>query len=100
MSSVVPATPDVLLSATNLTKRFGGLAAVNDVSLDLWRDRIHAVIGPNGAGKSSLLLGLACLIQRECGTITFQGENVTPREETTFRRRRACEQSGRPGFLP
>jgi len=45
------------------------------------------VIGPNGAGKSSLLLGLACLIQRECGTITFQGETVTPREETTFRRR-------------
>jgi branched-chain amino acid transport system ATP-binding protein len=37
-----------------LTKRFGGLAAVNDVSVDLWRDRIHAVIGPNGAGKSTL----------------------------------------------
>ena len=45
---------EVLLSARNLTKRFGGLAAVNDVSVDLWRDRIHAVIGPNGAGKSTL----------------------------------------------
>jgi len=46
-----------------------------------------AVIAPNGAGKSSLLLGLACLIQRERGTITFQGEEVTPRGETQFRRR-------------
>jgi len=45
---------EVLLSAKGLTKRFGGLAAVNDVSVDLWRDRIHAVIGPNGAGKSTL----------------------------------------------
>ena len=45
---------EVLLSAKNLTKRFGGLAAVNDVSVDLWRNHIHAVIGPNGAGKSTL----------------------------------------------
>lgn len=45
---------DLVLSAKNLTKRFGGLAAVNDVSIDLLRDHIHAVIGPNGAGKSTL----------------------------------------------
>ncbi|MFN5941070.1 MAG: ATP-binding cassette domain-containing protein, partial [Polaromonas sp.] len=45
---------EVLLSATGLTKRFGGLTAVNDVSIDLLRNRIHAVIGPNGAGKSTL----------------------------------------------
>jgi branched-chain amino acid transport system ATP-binding protein len=45
---------EVLLSARKLTKRFGGLAAVNEVSVDLWRGRIHAVIGPNGAGKSTL----------------------------------------------
>jgi len=45
---------EVLLSAKSLTKRFGGLAAVNDVSVDLLRNHIHAVIGPNGAGKSTL----------------------------------------------
>ena len=45
---------EALLSATGLTKRFGGLAAVNDVSLSLHRNQIHAVIGPNGAGKSTL----------------------------------------------
>jgi branched-chain amino acid transport system ATP-binding protein len=43
-----------LMTASGLTKRFGGLAAVNDVSLDLWLGQIHAVIGPNGAGKSTL----------------------------------------------
>ena len=46
--------PEVLLRAQQITKRFGGLTAVNEVSLELWRDRIHAVIGPNGAGKSTL----------------------------------------------
>jgi branched-chain amino acid transport system ATP-binding protein len=45
---------NILLSAKNLTKRFGGLAAVNDVSIDLQLGQIHAVIGPNGAGKSTL----------------------------------------------
>ena len=44
----------VRMSARGLTKRFGGLAAVNDVSLDLWHGQLHAVIGPNGAGKSTL----------------------------------------------
>ena len=45
---------ELLMSASQLTKRFGGLAAVNEVSIDLFRDHIHAVIGPNGAGKSTL----------------------------------------------
>ena len=45
---------EVLLSAKGLTKLFGGLAAVDNVSIDLYRNHIHAVIGPNGAGKSTL----------------------------------------------
>lgn len=54
----MPAEPEVLLSARQLTKRFGGLSAVSDVSIDLWRERIHCVIGPNGAGKSTLVKSL------------------------------------------
>ena len=69
--------PEVLLSASRLTKRFGGLAAVNDVSLELWRDRIHAVIGPNGAGKSTLTNLLSGDIAPTTGEVTLGGRNVT-----------------------
>jgi len=68
---------EVLLSARQLTKRFGGLAAVNDVSVDLWRDRIHAVIGPNGAGKSTLTNLLSGDLAPTAGTVTLGGIDVT-----------------------
>ena len=68
---------DVLLSAKNLTKRFGGLAAVNDVSVDLWQGRIHAVIGPNGAGKSTLTNLLSGDLPPTSGSITLSGQDVT-----------------------
>ena len=45
---------DALLQAKGLSKRYGGLLAVNDVSLSLYKDQLHAVIGPNGAGKTTL----------------------------------------------
>ena len=69
--------PEVLLSAHHLTKRFGGLAAVSDVSIDLWRDRIHAVIGPNGAGKSTLANLLSGDLPATSGSITLGGQDVT-----------------------
>jgi branched-chain amino acid transport system ATP-binding protein len=71
---------EVLLSAKNLTKRFGGLAAVNDVSVDLWRGRIHAVIGPNGAGKSTLTNLLSGDLPPTAGTIHLGGQETTGRD--------------------
>jgi branched-chain amino acid transport system ATP-binding protein len=68
---------EVLLSASGLTKRFGGLAAVNEVSLDLWRDRIHAVIGPNGAGKSTLTNLLSGDLPPTSGKVMLGGQDVT-----------------------
>ncbi|MBC7380286.1 MAG: ABC transporter ATP-binding protein [Burkholderiaceae bacterium] len=68
---------EVLLSAKGLTKRFGGLAAVNDVSVDLWRGRIHGVIGPNGAGKSTLTNLLSGDLPSTAGSITLGGTDVT-----------------------
>jgi branched-chain amino acid transport system ATP-binding protein len=68
---------EVLLAARGLTKRFGGLAAVNGVTLDLARDRIHAVIGPNGAGKSTLTNLLSGDLSPTEGTITLGGRDVT-----------------------
>jgi len=69
--------PETLLAARQVTKRFGGLAAVQDVTLDLWRDRIHAVIGPNGAGKSTLTNLLSGDIAPTTGTVTLAGRDVT-----------------------
>lgn len=68
---------EVLLSAKALTKRFGGLAAVHDVTLDLWRDRIHAVIGPNGAGKSTLTNLLSGDLVPTAGSVMLAGRDVT-----------------------
>ncbi len=68
---------EVLLSARSLTKRFGGLAAVNDVSIDLLRNHIHAVIGPNGAGKSTLTNLLSGDLPPTSGTIAIGDMNVT-----------------------
>ena len=68
---------EVLLRASKLTKRFGGLAAVNDVSLELWRDRIHAVIGPNGAGKSTLTNLLSGDLPLTSGKVYLGEQEVT-----------------------
>jgi branched-chain amino acid transport system ATP-binding protein len=68
---------ELLLSAKNLTKHFGGLAAVNDVSIDLYRGQIHAVIGPNGAGKSTLTNLISGDLPLTSGSIQLNNEDVT-----------------------
>ena len=67
----------ILLRAKNLTKRFGGLAAVNDVSIDLVRGQIHAVIGPNGAGKSTLTNLLSGDLPLTSGHIQLGDADIT-----------------------
>ena len=68
---------ELLLSAKNLTKHFGGLAAVNDVSIDLFRGQIHAVIGPNGAGKSTLTNLVSGDLPLTSGSIHLNRHDVT-----------------------
>ena len=68
---------EVLLSAKALTKRFGGLAAVDNVSIDLYRNHIHAVIGPNGAGNSTLTNLLSGDLPPTAGTVALGGVNIT-----------------------
>jgi branched-chain amino acid transport system ATP-binding protein len=69
--------PEPVLAARQLTKLFGGLAAVNDVSVDLLQGRIHAVIGPNGAGKSTLTNLLSGDLPPTTGTVKLDGQDVT-----------------------
>jgi branched-chain amino acid transport system ATP-binding protein len=63
-----------MLAARELTRRFGGLVAVDRVSLELKRDEIHALIGTNGAGKSTLINLLAGELRPSAGTVSFRGE--------------------------
>jgi branched-chain amino acid transport system ATP-binding protein len=66
-----------LLSVANLTKRYGGLVANNDISFDLEKGEILSVIGPNGAGKSTLFKLIAGFVKPTAGRVEFQGEDVT-----------------------
>ena len=68
---------DIALRATALHKRFGGLRAVSDVSLDVRVGEIHAVIGPNGAGKSTLVNLLSGELLPNSGSIVLDDTDVT-----------------------
>ncbi|WP_398472243.1 ATP-binding cassette domain-containing protein [Tardiphaga sp.] len=65
---------DVLLSIKNLTCRFGGLIAINDLSMQVRSGTIHALIGPNGAGKSTFINLVSGVYQRQEGVMEFGGQ--------------------------
>ncbi|MEO7245034.1 MAG: ABC transporter ATP-binding protein, partial [Rubrivivax sp.] len=68
---------DVLLRGTGLTRRWGGLVAVDAVSLALERGSVHAVIGTNGAGKSTLINLLSGEVPPSAGRVELLGRDVT-----------------------
>ena len=65
-----------LLRATKLTRRFGGLTAVDGVTIGLHVGEVHAVIGTNGAGKSTLINMLSGELPASDGTIEFDGQDI------------------------
>lgn len=67
----------ILLSAKNITRRFGGLTAIDNVSIDLPLGAVHAVIGTNGAGKSTLVSILSGELAPNEGTIFMNQANIT-----------------------
>ena len=68
---------ETILGIERLTKRFGGLTATNDLSLNIEKGELHAIIGPNGAGKTTLIAQLSGLLQPDTGRIVFNGQDVT-----------------------
>jgi branched-chain amino acid transport system ATP-binding protein len=65
------------LEVQNLTKRFGGLLAVNNVSFKIERDDIVGLIGPNGAGKTTLIRCMLGILKPDSGKVIFNGEDIT-----------------------
>ena len=72
------------LRAENLAKRFGGVAAVQDVTFDLARGAVHSIIGPNGAGKTTLLNMLSGIYRPDGGRIVLDGVELSGREPHEF----------------
>jgi branched-chain amino acid transport system ATP-binding protein len=68
---------DPLLRVDNLVRRFGGILATDNLSLEVPRGELHAIIGPNGAGKTTLISQLTGQLTPNSGTIHFAGRDVT-----------------------
>ena len=66
-----------LLQTRNLSKNFGGLTAVDNVSIDFMTGQVHAIIGPNGAGKTTLINLLSGDMGPSSGQIMFKGQDVS-----------------------
>ena len=68
------------LEIEGLTKRFGGLQAVNDVSFSMERDQVLGLIGPNGAGKTTLLRLITGILKPDTGSVRFMGKELVGRK--------------------
>jgi ABC-type sugar transport system ATPase subunit len=76
-----------LVSVRNLKKRYGGVTALDGLSLEVDRGMIHAVVGENGAGKSTLMKVLAGVVQPDSGQILLEGQQVVMDSPAAARRR-------------
>jgi len=68
---------DVVLEVKGVTKRFGGLIALDNVSLKVRGGSIQGIIGPNGSGKTTLFNVLSGILQPEAGRVAFKGQDIT-----------------------
>ena len=66
-----------MLRVEHLTKRFGGLIAVNDVTFDVARGQVVSIVGPNGAGKTTLFNLITGIAKPDAGKVTFDGRDIT-----------------------
>ena len=71
---------EFFLEIKRLTKDFGGLRAVNDVSFSMDRDQILGLIGPNGAGKTTLLRLITGILKPDAGSVRFMGKEILGRK--------------------
>lgn len=68
---------DTILSVNNISKSFGGVQALNDVSLDVIRGEIVGIIGPNGSGKTTLVNIISGFMKPDRGKVFFEGRDIT-----------------------
>ncbi|HWI36082.1 MAG TPA: ABC transporter ATP-binding protein [Burkholderiales bacterium] len=66
-----------MLELRGISKRFGGVVATDDVTLEVTKGEVHALIGPNGAGKTTLIAQISGVLPIDAGRILFNGVDVT-----------------------
>src|SRR3546814_8841206 len=71
-----------IVTIQNTTKNFGGLRAVDDVSMNVKRGEIHSLIGPNGAGKSTIINIITGVYKPSSGSICFSDKTITSMNPT------------------
>ncbi len=77
LGSAVAEHSDVILQATGISKRYGGVVANDDINFAVQRGELRGIIGPNGAGKSTFFKMLTCEIHPSAGQIVFEGQDIT-----------------------
>jgi branched-chain amino acid transport system permease protein len=80
----LPATGELLLQASDVSKRFGGLVANNAISMTLKAGEIHALIGPNGAGKSTFFNMISGVDDPTSGEVRLSGQSMTTKPSRAF----------------
>ena len=70
-------SPEIVLRGTGISRRWGGLTALDNVSIELARGSVHAVIGTNGAGKSTLVNILSGELEASAGSVHLLGQDVS-----------------------
>jgi branched-chain amino acid transport system permease protein len=80
----LPATGALLLQASDVSKRFGGLVANNAISMTLKAGEIHALIGPNGAGKSTFFNMISGVDDPTSGEVRLSGQSMTTKPSRAF----------------
>ncbi|WP_270934255.1 phosphonate C-P lyase system protein PhnK [Falsiroseomonas oryzae] len=76
---------NALLSARGLVLRFGRIAALDGVDLDIWPGEVVAIVGESGSGKTTLLRALSGLVRPEAGSVTYAGQDVLAMGEAARR---------------
>jgi branched-chain amino acid transport system ATP-binding protein len=89
-----------LLEVVNLSKRFGGLKAVDNLTLAVEQGELHCLIGPNGAGKSTLFRVILGRYPPTAGTVRFSGEDITRLQAAARIQRGISLKMQVPGVFP
>jgi ABC-type branched-subunit amino acid transport system ATPase component len=74
--TATPVATDIILDIRNVSKRFGGIQAVSEASLQIPRGKVTGVIGPNGSGKSTMFNLITGLERPDTGEIVYKGQNI------------------------